>query len=405
MPPYKKKHPWYTSRKYLHFDQPIGFEKARKIVSSPSRVASHSFYPFIGYEVLSKKIFFDKSLECIQTKEKNRPIKLSAHIDSHIYSYYSMLISKKYEAKVVEYGIESNVLAFRSLGKSNIEFANDAFNEIKRRGECAAVAFDFSKFFDKIDHAELKKAWMNLLGCTKLPDDHYAVFRSLTKFSEVDKKALYELLSISVHNPRGRMQDGKIQRFKLCSADEFRNKVRSGGLINVNRGIIGIPQGSPISALLSNVYMLDYDVAAKEYVQKIGGTYFRYCDDMLFIIPMGSVDSVKDFVSQKSAAIKAEINDEKTEIREFKFEGGELFSSKPLQYLGFLFDGRDTYLRSSSLARYSERMKAGVKLAKKTMYKRNKLRKDAGDEERSLFKRKLYSRYSHLGGRNFVTYG
>ncbi|WP_318438561.1 hypothetical protein [Photobacterium leiognathi] len=50
-------------------------------------------------------------------------------------------------------------------------------------------------------------------------------------------------------------------------------------------------------------------------------------------------------------------------------------------------------------------MHKGVRLAKNTMIKYNKIRRANQEEERLIFKRKLYSRYSHLGKRNFITYG
>lgn len=39
------------------------------------------------------------------------------------------------------------------------------------------------------------------------------------------------------------------------------------------------------------------------------------------------------------------------------------------------------------------------------MIKYNTIRHGNGQPERALFKRKLYSRYTHLGKRNFITYG
>ena len=50
-------------------------------------------------------------------------------------------------------------------------------------------------------------------------------------------------------------------------------------------------------------------------------------------------------------------------------------------------------------------MKRGVSLAKQTMLSKNKNRIVNGQQERNLFKRQIYSRYSHLGGRNFLRYG
>lgn len=54
-------------------------------------------------------------------------------------------------------------------------------------------------------------------------------------------------------------------------------------LIKTHQDSKGIPQGTPISALLSNIYMVDFDLKAKEIIDRLGGKYYRYCDDMLFI--------------------------------------------------------------------------------------------------------------------------
>ncbi|EPG5379227.1 reverse transcriptase domain-containing protein, partial [Klebsiella pneumoniae] len=165
------------------------------------------------------------------------------------------------------------------------------------------------------------------------------------------------------------------------------------------------PQGSPISALLSNIYMLNFDIEMKEYVTSLGGEYFRYCDDMLFILPSEEKDNVAGIAEQKLLKLKVSLNVKKTEIREFSVTPTRIKCDKPLQYLGFIFDGHNIYLRSSSLSRYSDRMKRGVKLAKATMKRKNKIRKTKGLPNKELFKEKVYARYAHVGKRNFLTYG
>lgn len=396
---FTKSHPWFRSRGYLHFDRPISLNTAKKIVTSPKKVANHSFYPLINYTVETKKIKTDKKTKTIKTNLKKRPISYSSHVDSHIYAYYANLLSSLYEKELNIRDLNDNILAFRSLGKSNIEFAHEAFLNISNFGECSVVALDLSKFFDTLDHAILKKQWAILLGTTQLPADHFNVFKSLTKFSIVDKLKLYDLLSISSNNPKN-------GRLRVCNPKDFREKVRGSGLIKPNLQNYGIPQGSPISALLSNIYMIDFDYKMKEYVKKFNGKYFRYCDDMLFIVPTKEQDKVADCASLAIQNLNVDINTDKTELRTFKVNNnGVLRSKKPLQYLGFLFDGENIYLRSASLARYSERMRKGVRLAKSTMRKRNHLKLKRGDKTKKLFKRKLYRKYSHLGSRNFVTYG
>ena len=125
-----KKHVWFKRRGYLHFDSPVSFKKAQKLVNSPKRVSTHSFYPLIHYSIKSFKVKLNASGE-IEPKWKTREIKYAAHLDSHIYAYYSWLLGKRYEEEVQRRGLNENVLAFRSLGKNNIDFANDVFEIIK----------------------------------------------------------------------------------------------------------------------------------------------------------------------------------------------------------------------------------------------------------------------------------
>lgn len=395
---FKKPHPWFRLRGYLHFDHPVKFETAQKVVTSPKRVASHAFYPLINYVVESKKISKDKKTKKVTVKYKERPIAYSSHMDSHIYSYYALQLTNLYEAKLKEKNLSDSILAFRSLGKSNIDFAHEAFQKIKSTGECSAVALDFSKFFDTLDHQILKQKWAILLGKDSLPNDHFNVFKSLTNFASVNKIKLYKEFGISPNKPKN-------GRNRVCNAKDFRGIVRKNSLIETNKKPYGIPQGSPISALLSNIYMLDFDAEMREYVNTHGGEYYRYCDDMLFIVPTGLRDTVAGFAQRKVKELKVTINPSKTKLRTFKYANGKLEADMPLQYLGFIFDGENVFIRSSSLARYSEKMKRGVRLAKKTMIKYNTIREANGLSEKPLYKKKIYSRYSHLGCRNFITYG
>ncbi|AKF37310.1 antiviral reverse transcriptase Drt2 [Yersinia enterocolitica] len=391
-------HPWFRTRGYLHFDKPISLKKTLRLVTDPSKVAKHSFLPFITFDVKSYKISQDKITKKITKNEKERKIAYSSHVDSHIYAYYAAILSGIYEEKLKDYGVSSNVIAFRALNKSNIEFANEAFNSIKNRKECGAVALDLSKFFDTLDHLQLKDAWCRLLGAEELPEDHYAVFKNITRYSSVYKNKLYEHLKISKNNP-------KFKRYSICSFDDFRNNVRKSKLIEKNKSGHGIPQGSPISALLSNIYMLNFDIDMRNYVNSVGGDYYRYCDDMLFIVPLDQINKVAGIAEKELFKLKVTLNIKKTELRTFTSTSEIITADKPLQYLGFLFDGHNIYLRSSSLSRYSDRMRRGVRLAKATMKSKNKTRVARGMVKKSLFKEKIYARYAHVGKRNFLTYG
>ncbi|KJG00066.1 antiviral reverse transcriptase Drt2 [Photobacterium angustum] len=390
---------WYRARTYLHFDLPISVNKASKTVYNPDLVSKHAFYPLINYTLEINKVSKDPiSQAVIKLPPKPRPISFPGHLDSHIYAYYSKVLNREYEDKLRFNGLHNSILAFRTLGKSNIDFALDAFNEIKKHGECCAIALDITKFFENIDHEILKREWCNLLKVERLPKDHFNVYQSITKYSVVEKEALYKLLGISLN-----YKDSA--RRRICEPIDFRQKVRKNKLIKVHKHSYGIPQGTPLSAMLSNLYMFDFDLAMTTFVESYHGRYYRYCDDMLFIVPIEAKAITEQFAMEQIKSLNLSVNPNKTEVRTFYFNGGKLQTDKHLQYLGFMFDGDNIFIRSSSLARYSERMRRGVRLAKKTMVKYNNIRLANSQPERPLFKRKLYSRYTHLGRRNFITYG
>ncbi|RKT25806.1 reverse transcriptase (RNA-dependent DNA polymerase) [Paraburkholderia sp. RAU2J] len=388
---------WYRRRTYLHFDMPISESAAISITGNPAVVARHAFYPFITFTITSKKVKWDKTLKKLSIVPKPRPVSYASHVDSHIYAYYGALLSDRYEAHLREAEYEPAVLAFRKLSKSNIHFAKEAFAAIAKIGNADVITTDIRDFFGNLDHKILKAAWCSILGVDALPKDHYTVFKSLTKFAQVDKRNLYAALHISPNNPRA---SGP----RICEPDEFRQVVRGSKLIETNALARGIPQGSPISALLSNIYMANFDELMWNAVTAWGGKYFRYCDDMLIIAPHGRGKDLLKLAQQFADLHKLPLHPDKTEERTFTVTSGGLMADKPLQYLGFVFDGKRVILRSASLARYSDRMKRGVRLAKATMRSRNDLRVGRGEAPISLHKRKLYKRYSYLGRRNFVSY-
>ena len=81
-----------------------------------------------------------------------------------------------YEDRLKILGIEECPIAYRQIpksgskgNKSNIDFAKDAFDEIKRLGNCAAIALDIESFFESLDHSLIMRAWRHLLGVEELP--------------------------------------------------------------------------------------------------------------------------------------------------------------------------------------------------------------------------------------------
>lgn len=181
----------------------------------------------------------------------------------------------------------------------------------------------------------------------------------------------------------------------------------------------GIPQGSSMSALLSNIYLIDFDEWLFDLGKKNNFKYYRYCDDLLIICDTKDAKTFNDLVLKEIKKYKLVIQDKKTEYLEFKhnskgkirsfnkkkinIENASLTNAneqkyyKNLQYLGFEFNGENVYIRPGSLSRYFRKMKRRIVKTVMMSYSKN------GKSDK-IFKKQLYERYSHLGKRNFLSY-
>lgn len=398
---------WFKPKKYLHFDLPLNEldqKKVEEYTSDPAKVAIHAFYPFITYEVTKYKMVEDDDGSRHLDETGVRPLSYASHWDSQIYSYYARSMGALYEQKLVDAGIGENVIAFRKLvdnkgeSKCNIHLANEAFEKISSLGDCKVYAFDIKSFFDNLDHEYLKKCWCDLLGEVRLPKDHFQVYKSLSAHALVKKSELYKTFNIPKKNPK------KKGFYKVCSIEDFRKKVRGGKLITSQA--LGIPQGSAMSAFLANLYMFEFDRTIQNLMNQNDGYYFRYCDDILCILPLDKDFKLEDTIVSELEKIKLKLNAKKTETAIFRTSmTGEFSSDRPIQYLGFLFDGKRKLIRTPSLSRYRRNAKKAIRLAKATMKKYNMERRSLGLNPRVLYRKKLYKKYFHTGKTNFIRYG
>jgi len=340
----------------------------------------------------------------LEADPKIRPIFYAAHRDAAVYFYYAETMTTLYESMLGRLGISDCVTAFRrSGGRCNIHFAHEVFQEIARHTQCTVHTFDVKSFFDNLDHKILKRLWMRLVGSTGLPADHYAIYKSITRYSYVDRDAAFQVFGINLRDR------GAFKRRYICDVDEFRERIRDAGLIrrhlDPNTGIWetkGIPQGSPISALLSNLYMVDFDTAVSAAVRSCGGMYRRYCDDIICVVPDGSEIDVETFIKGEIAKLALEIHPKKSTIHHFQQVNGSLvcLEMKPVQYLGFIFDGKSIRLRTVALSRYYAKMRRGVRAV-------DRARKGSDletGEQTSIKTKALHRRYTYIGRRNFVSY-
>jgi len=369
---------------YPHFDQALKLAEANSLVTDPVRVAQNSFFPLLRYSKTWQPFRHkpEKSGKP-RPKAKERPIRYAARRDAYIFAFYRHLLSLHYEAELTRLGISGCPIAYRRIpthsdarrGKCNIHFAREAFDRIRELGDCCVAAIDISSYFESIDHERLKALWCRLLDVERLPPDHFAVFKNVTSYRFVERIELYTRLGFygaKKTTKSGKPINGYLVPYKavptqLCSPQDFRQKVlgKNGlypSLVQKNPHGYGIPQGVPISDLLANLYLLDFDVEMNKLAVGLGGSYFRYSDDILLILPVHAPEAVAIMESLperiKKFGDQLLIKPEKSSLVQYKVQGdrqaAKLLAGKQgkngLEYLGFRYDGKNVYLRDSTVS-------------------------------------------------------
>jgi hypothetical protein len=307
---------------------------------------------------------------------KERTICYAARRDSFIFSHYRDDLERRFENKLKALGLASNILAYRKIpvpgknrNKSNIRFARDAFEKVSSMAPCFAICLDIRKFFDSLDHEYLRKAWCKLLCVESLPPDHFAVFKATTSFSHVNRIAAYSALGFIANkiDASGNQSVGYTIPYhnmpkQLCDPAKFRNVIKP--LVKRNNNSFGIPQGLPISALLSNLYLLEFDTAVKKLISESGGEYYRYSDDILVLLPIRyDPEKLEQAIITEIEKTGPEMHIKKSKCSVHECIHNPLSGNlrirqtKPpsvsdgLEYLGYRFDGRKIFIRSSTLSR------------------------------------------------------
>ncbi|MCH7400063.1 hypothetical protein MM236_18860 [Belliella sp. DSM 107340] len=210
----EKREKWFRNRGYLHLSPKLDLDSysdaVKKKVSDPDYVKSHSFFPLIHSFLKERRFKLNQKTgkkSHIDHKGKStakiRPLHFASHLDSMIFGYYADQLKELYEEALLKSPkVSECITAYRQIpldsekNKSTIHFAKEAFDHIKsqviKEDECVVLKFDIKKYFSSINHKLLKESWCELLEVSKLPEDHYKVFKASTKFSYVLKDELRE---------------------------------------------------------------------------------------------------------------------------------------------------------------------------------------------------------------------
>jgi RNA-directed DNA polymerase len=393
----KRSTDWFSPRAYPHFDHPVSTrQKAEGVVASfCTAPRAYRFLPLISFYRWTRRWRINKAIGVPMESWKKRPLAYCSNRDAHVFAYVGWQLTQAYELALVRENLSEVVVGYRR-GRSNVTTARDAFADVQRFGTCTTIALDLEGFFSNIPHVTLKRCWEDVLQ-TGLPDHHYAAFRALTQFSTVDRSQCLKRLGMSARTP-----SRKLQR-PLCSLDDFRDKVRGragsyphAGLVEVNTTQSGIPQGTPMSGIAANVAMLRFDRAMNAETRRIGGTYRRYSDDILLVCPPKTHSELLEFLrrSLEEHCAGLRINEEKTSL--INFDAGRPAEGRPMQYLGFTFDGRRALLRPATISRFYGRMRRAVAAAEIKLAKGKFENSDKGGRP-VLQRRKILRDFTHLG--------
>ncbi|WP_125762498.1 reverse transcriptase/maturase family protein [Companilactobacillus hulinensis] len=349
---------FFKTKMYAHFDPVISYSKVKSRVESPKWVSEHGFFPLIHYVKDTSKWFKEKNHKGI-LKPKSREIYYASHIDGYIYKYYADILSNRYNEFAINTGIDDCSIAYRTnkIHQNNISYSREVFSYIASNDDCLIIRGDFSSFFDNINHSELLSNLKKVLHVKWLPKDWMQVMRSLYRCDFIEKDDIELTLG---KDKFCEINSSKSEPF--FNPEEFRDFKRK----HIRHGIegspdnMGIPQGTPISAVLANVSMIEFDKEIQSYIFPLNGMYRRYSDDFILAIPLdgktnGTVSNIRKTITDTAQNLGLKLNDKKTEILKYSdnkltdFSSGE---NSRLDYLGFVFDGKTISIRKRSITKF-----------------------------------------------------
>lgn len=438
---------WFKIKKYPHIGIPItikDYQWVKAYVENSEKVRTHSFLPFIYKLIVKRRFRADKSTLILNSsgkrkrvldKPKFREIFYLSHLDSLILSKYNEILTIDYESYICRLNFNESIVAYRKIpiskgsnkNKCNIDFAKTAFEFIicKKSKPLTVIIADVTSFFDNLNHKILKKNWTKILNKTTLPKDHYNIFKALTNIKYIKADKLFDSYGKTMMVETGipncsyktefvRKKIKKIKFFKEKKASHYCEKKEfienNLNLVISKKNKTGIPQGSPISATLANLYMLDFDQEIYNRISSINGFYQRYSDDLIIICEQTYEDEIIDFTREKiKTLVKLDIEPSKTKIYRFEEFRGELMGfeidektklptqNKILEYLGFSFDGKRVLIKNSGFSKFYRSMKRSFKKSTSlALYSKN--------PDKTIFKSKLYKRFTYKGANRKLIY-
>lgn len=366
---FNKKHTGgdFKKKYYLHLDpKPPAVKSdfidwAEKILN-PTSIVKHSYLPFLRF--IQRSVKRRREGGRVIILNKLRPIDYAPHADSIIFAWYAYQLSANYEKHISTTGFSDVATAYRSFGdakKNNIIFFKEVVDFWNLNQDHLALAFDVKNFFGSMDHALIRKSVREVMGFDQIPDDWHSILKQITHYSYILKDRAIGLIK---KNP------SFVAHGRLCNTAGFKYLISHSLLQGDTKSNVGIPQGSPISCVIANLYMLNFDKTVYEFANSVGGFYRRYSDDIVLIVPRSAYAEAGKVINSAISERKLKLSEDKTErwarkgqaVFEIDNDGNQMKLRK-FSYLGVTYDGMRYYLRHHAIARVQGRIVRSTKLA------------------------------------------
>jgi group II intron reverse transcriptase/maturase len=231
---------------------------------------------------------------------KLRPLGISTLKDRLAMTAAMLVVEPIFEADLPD-----EMYAYRP--QRNAQQAVDVVGDRLFHGHLDVVDADLSDFFGSIPHAELMKSLSRRI---------------------VDRRVLH-----------------LVRLWLECAVEEIDKRGRKTRTTEAKDSHRGIPQGSPISPLLANLYMRRFVLAWKQLGldKRLGSCIVTYADDLVILCRRGKAEEASRWMRMIMKKLQLTINEEKTRIcsvpdDEFDFLGytfGRLYSPRAGKaYLG-----------------------------------------------------------------------